>query len=143
MCPDRATRRNEDAISGANERVTKYDAAPRMDVVGMRALARGTGAAGLDAPQPSAGLYSATLAGDLICNSAYYSLATTYTRGAALGLLAGIGALVLPPRLGLGTPPGSELLSNQVMSVAWYVIGGSPPRAPLSGSPNAAMTDHR
>jgi hypothetical protein len=99
------------------------DAAPRMDVVGMRALARGMNASGAAAPTHS-GLYYATLAGDLIGNSAYYSLATTYSRGAALGLLAGLGALFLPERLGLGTPPKSELLSNQVMTVAWYVAGG-------------------
>ncbi len=41
-----------------------------------------------------------------------------------MGLLAGIGALILPQRLGLGAPPKSELFSNQVMTVAWYVIGG-------------------
>lgn len=110
------------AVHQAARAVT--DSAPRMDVVGMRALARGAEAAGAEAPKTHAGLYRATLAGDLICNSAYYSLATNYTRGAALGLMAGIGALVLPQRMGLGTPPHSELLSNQVMTVAWYLIGG-------------------
>lgn len=100
------------------------DNAPRMDVVGMRALARGANATGTEAPRTHAGLYGATLAGDLIANSVYYSFATTYTRGTVLGLLAGIGALVLPERMGLGVPPKSELLSNQVMTVAWYLIGG-------------------
>ena len=103
---------------------TVTDSAPRMDVVGMRALARGAEAAGAQGPRTHKGLYRATLAGDLICNSAFYSLATSYTRGAAMGLLAGVGALVLPQRLGLGVPPKSELLSNQVMTVAWYLVGG-------------------
>ena len=98
--------------------------APRMDVVGMRALARGATAAGSEAPKTHAGLYGATLAGDLIANSVYFSLATTYTRGTVLGIMAGIGALVLPERIGLGVPPKSELLSNQVMTVAWYLVGG-------------------
>jgi hypothetical protein len=110
------------AVHQAARAVT--DSAPRMDVVGMRALARGATAAGAEAPATHRGLYGATLAGDLICNSAYYSLATTYKRGALMGIAAGIGALLLPERLGLGTPPKSELLSNQVMTVAWYVIGG-------------------
>ena len=110
------------AVHQAARAVT--DSAPRMDVVGMRALSRGAQAAGTEAPQSHKGLYRATLAGDLICNSAYYSLATTYTRGAVMGLLAGLGALVLPQRLGLGIPPKSELLSNQVMTVAWYLVGG-------------------
>ena len=110
------------AIHQAARAVT--DAAPRMDVVGMRALARGADAVGQEAPRTHAGLYGLTLAGDLIANSAYYSLATTYTRGTVLGLLAGIGALVLPERMGLGVPPKSDLLSNQVMTVAWYLVGG-------------------
>ena len=100
------------------------DTAPRMDVVGMRALTRGAETTGTESPETHKGLYRAALAGDLICNSAYYSLATNYRRGAALGLLAGIGALVLPQRLGLGAAPNSELLSNQVMTVAWYLVGG-------------------
>jgi predicted nicotinamide N-methyase len=105
------------------------DTAPRMDVVGMRAIARGEDAATgttamADATRQNPALYNMALAGDLVFNSAYYSMATTWTRGAALGLLAGIGALVLPQKLGLGDPPKSELLSNQMMTVAWYLIGG-------------------
>jgi predicted nicotinamide N-methyase len=107
------------------------NSAPRMDVVGMRAIARGTKAAetasavGAHIPEPgNPALYRMALAGDLVFNSAYYSLATTWTRGAALGLLAGVGALVLPKKMGLGDPPKSDLLSNQLMTVAWYTIGG-------------------
>jgi len=110
------------AVHQAARAVT--DSAPRMDVVGMRALSRGVQAVGAGTPDMHKGLYRATLAGDLICNSAYYSLATSYTRGAVMGLAAGIGALLLPERVGLGAPPRSELLSNQVMTVAWYVLGG-------------------
>jgi len=110
------------AVHQAARAVTEN--APRMDVVGMRALARGATAAGQEAPRTHAGFYGATLAGDLIANSVYYSLATTYTRGTVLGLIAGIGALVLPERMGLGVPPKSELLSNRVMTVAWYLVGG-------------------
>lgn len=97
--------------------------APRMDVVGMRAITRGADAADADAPRDSR-LYNMALAGDLIFNSAYYALATTWIRGAALGAAAGIGALVLPQKLGLGPAPKSELISNQLMTVAWYVLGG-------------------
>jgi hypothetical protein len=103
---------------------TVTDNAPRMDVVGMRALARGINAAGGEATQSHKGLYGATLVGDLISNTAYYSLATNYTRGTVMGILAGIGALVLPPRMGLGDPPHSEQLSNKIMTVAWYTLGG-------------------
>ena len=98
--------------------------APRMDVVGMRALTGGSKELDADAPRTHKGLYRAALASDLICNSAYYSLATTWTRGAVMGLAAGLGALLLPQRIGLGAPPKSDLLSNQVMTVAWYTLGG-------------------
>ena len=115
------------AVHQAARMVT--DTAPRMDVVGMRAIARGRDAATggntmAEANQENPALHNMALAGDLVFNSAYYSMATTWTRGAALGILAGIGALVLPKKLGLGDPPSSELLSNQVMTVAWYLVGG-------------------
>lgn len=103
--------------------------APRMDVVGMRAIDHVTqwiGARVLPRPQ----LHRAALAGDLIANSLYYSMvvgrtpAETWRRGLMLGAMAGVGALSLPERLGLGTPPGSGSRSNQLMTVAWYVLGG-------------------
>jgi hypothetical protein len=97
--------------------------APRMDVLGVRALTRGAHMADIPVPGPET-MQKAALAGDLVCNSAYYSLATTWKRGLALGLAAGIGALVLPQRMGLGDPPKSDRLSNKVMTVTWYLAGG-------------------
>jgi hypothetical protein len=103
--------------------------APRMDVLGERAIARTVKAAGGTLPmQPT--LHRWALAGDLIANSAYYSLVTCgrsahmFTRGIAMGLAAGAGALVLPRRIGLGDAPKSDHLANQIMTVAWYLIGG-------------------
>jgi hypothetical protein len=100
------------------------DTAPRMDVLGMRAIARATGSNPGGDGDARPGLHNAALAGDLVANSAYYSLATTWTRGTVLGLLAGVGALALPRRMGLGDPPKSDMVSNQVMTVAWYLMGG-------------------
>jgi hypothetical protein len=110
------------AVHQVARRVT--DSAPHMDVVGMRAVSPGKAIDADTGPRDHPSLHNLALAGDLVFNSAYYSMATTWTRGAALGILAGIGALVLPQKLGLGDPPKSELLSNQVMTVAWYLIGG-------------------
>jgi hypothetical protein len=104
------------------------DDAPRMDVLGERAIARTVEASGGMLPsQPS--LHRWALAGDLIANSAYYSLvacgrkAHVWPRAVALGLAAGAGALVLPRPLGLGRAPRSDRVANQVMTVAWYLIG--------------------
>ena len=100
-----------------------------MDVVAERGIARGLEALGTRPPGEPA-LYRWALGGDLFANSAYYSLVAcgshphVWRRGVALGLAAGAGALLLPGRIGLGEPPRSDRLDNQVMTVAWYVIGG-------------------
>jgi hypothetical protein len=104
------------------------DDAPRMDVVGSRAVVRSIEAAGGTVPSMQA-VEGMALAGDLVCNSAYYSLiacgrrAHVWPRAVALGLAAGIGAIVLPRRMGLGDPPHSHRRDTQVMTVAWYLLG--------------------
>lgn len=103
--------------------------APRMDVLGERAIARTLEAVGT-APPPEPALHRWALAGDLVANSIYYSLVVcgrephVWRRGVALGLAGGAGALVLPRPLGLGDPPSSDRIANQIMTVAWYVVGG-------------------
>ncbi|MBA3888171.1 MAG: hypothetical protein H0X67_20965 [Acidobacteria bacterium] len=101
---------------------------PRMDIVGMRAIEKLCDVAGCQ-PPTSGQLYGITMAGDVISNGIYYaavgrgSRAAVWTRGAALGLAAGIGAVVLPERLGLGKPPHHERIRTRVLTVAWYVTG--------------------
>lgn len=105
------------------------DEAPRMDVLGMRALSRLFRAAG-QSPPPHSRLYRATLAGDLVSNTLYYSLVGVgesdgaWKRGALLGLGAGLGAVVLPPFLGLGSAPSRRTPATAAMTVAWYTLGG-------------------
>ena len=103
--------------------------APRMDVLGERAIARGLRAAGAERPsQPR--LHEAALAGDLVSNTAYYALVGAggpdgaVTRGALLGLAAGLGAVSLPGPLGLGTAPSRRTPQTAAMTVAWYTLGG-------------------
>jgi hypothetical protein len=127
------------------------DDAPRMDVLGERAIARTVQAAGGTLPMPQT-LHRWALAGDLVANSAYYSLvacgrdAHMWTRGVAMGLAAGAGALVLPRRIGLGDPPRSHHVPNQIMTVAWYLIGGLAAacagRALKSATPMAVEVRH-
>jgi hypothetical protein len=103
--------------------------APRMDVVAMRGIEKTSAATGTDVPSPSR-LYRWALAGDMVANTAYYSLVAcgrqphVWRRGLSLGLAAGAGALTLPRALGLGDPPRSDRIENQIMTVAWYLIGG-------------------
>jgi hypothetical protein len=102
--------------------------APRMDIVGMRALGALLTAAHVRLPGLRA-LYTATLAGDLTANSIYYAAVAALpghpiAAGASLGLAAGVGALIVPQAVGLGPPPYAWAWSNRLMTVAWYTVGG-------------------
>lgn len=103
------------------------DDAPRMDVVGMRAITKAAQAAGTEPPVP---LHEAALVGDILTNSLYYGLVGLGGRedalrnGAILGLAAGLGAVFLPEPLGLGRQPTEDSPQTELMTVAWYLIGG-------------------
>jgi hypothetical protein len=103
--------------------------APRMDVIGERALARTLDAAGIQRPGARA-LFRQTLAGELISNTLYYALVAagspsrTLRRGALLGFLAGVGAVVLPPKMGLGRSPGERRPVTPILTLTWYTAGG-------------------
>ena len=102
-------------------------AAPRLDVLGMRAIAKMMRAADTTPPEEDT-LFGMTLAGDIVSNAAYYSLTgsgkNAWLRGGLLGLAAGVGGVVLPGPLGLGTAPSNRTTKTQVMTVAWYLLGG-------------------
>lgn len=103
--------------------------APRMEVLGKRALARPMLAMGFDPPHGRQ-LHRAALAGDLLSNSLYYSLVGAgrrphaWRRGVVLGLLAGLGAVFLPHYLGLGKQPKQKTPVTQLMTILWYLAGG-------------------
>jgi hypothetical protein len=117
------------ALTAIHQLASRYvEDAPRMDVVGMRAIARGLLEMGIEPPAGER-LYQTTLAGDLVSNTLYYSAVCCGGRaaletGTGLGLAAGVGALVLPPVMGLGAPPHSDSWANRIMTVAWYTLGG-------------------
>lgn len=103
--------------------------APRMEVIGERALSRTLRAAGAQPPR-GRDLYRATLAADLLSNALYYGLVAVgqpgghWRRGAALGLAAGLGAVVLPEPLGLGRQPGARSPRTPALTATWYLAGG-------------------
>jgi hypothetical protein len=74
-------------------------------------------------------MHRMALAGDLITNTLYYSAipardaATTWMRAALLGPAAEAGALVVPGRTGVGSPPNGETRANQAMTIARYGAG--------------------
>lgn len=108
-------------------RVLKHP--PRLDVLGTRSLEKGIRFFG-GVPAKGRRLRRQTLAGDLVSNALFFSLVALgrpkrpYLRGAVLGLLAGVGSVVLPPRLGLGKAPSRARPSTSLLTVAWYTLGG-------------------
>lgn len=102
--------------------------APRMDVLGMRAIEKLMHKADTEPPADDNKLHTWALLGDLISNSLYYSLAGTgknvWLRGALLGAGAGIGAVVLPGPLGLGGAPSARTTQTKAMTVGLYLAGG-------------------
>ncbi|ULH18219.1 hypothetical protein MF271_22375 (plasmid) [Deinococcus sp. KNUC1210] len=103
--------------------------APRIDVIGERGLTRVFRVVGCVPPRGEA-LYWSTLAADLVSNALLYSViglgdpAHVGQRGAAVGLAAGLGAALLPPRLGLGHSPGERWPVTPVLTATWYLAGG-------------------
>lgn len=103
--------------------------APRMDVLGMRALAKTLRKVDVLPPNDDR-LHTITLVGDIISNAAYYSAVGlgrpegALVRGTLLGLAAGVGAVFLPGPLGLGSAPSSRTNATKAMTVGWYTAGG-------------------
>jgi hypothetical protein len=103
--------------------------APRMDTLGRRSIKAGLKTFGIGSP-PEDQLQAAALGGDLVSNTLYYSLvglghpSGALARGAALGAGAGLGAVVLPPLLGLGHRPGARTPRTAAMTFCWYLAGG-------------------
>jgi hypothetical protein len=104
--------------------------APRVQVIGMRALAKPIRKMGYRPPRRDR-LYWLSLIGEVVSNSLWYSMVGAGKRGraletgAALGLIGGLGAVALPPVVGLGRQPHHRTPWTQVMTVAWYTLGGA------------------
>ena len=102
--------------------------APRMDRLGMQAISNGLKKAGKKVPKEET-LFTVTMAGDLLSNAIYYSAAAIgsekniWIRGSALGLAAGLGAVLLPGPLGLNPKYSNRTVATQVMTVGLYVTG--------------------
>lgn len=102
--------------------------APRMDLLGMRAISKTLRAVGEPPPERKS-LHRAALVGDVLANSLYYSLVGvgradhTLLRAAVLGLAAGVGGVLLPKPLGLGDAPSGRTSATKLMTVTWYLAG--------------------
>lgn len=101
--------------------------APRMDILGMRAIAKIMNKAGATPPDDKT-LHDWAMIGDVVSNGLYYSLTgagkNAWWRGTLLGAMAGIGAITLPGPLGLGEAPSERTTQTKAMAVGLYLMGG-------------------
>lgn len=115
------------SVHEALKRVTPD--APRMDLLDMALIRKGLQSLNKDVPEAGE-LQRWAVAGELFCDTAYYSLTAiggkkgAWFRGAMLGLVAGITAVVLPKPLGLPEEPSNKTAATQLMTVGLYLIGG-------------------
>ena len=103
--------------------------APRMDLLGMNAIAKGLRIIGARTPGEKK-LYGWSLTGDLLSNAIFYSFAgigqkeNALAKGAVLGLAAGLGAVLLPQPMGLDKRYSARTMETKLMTIGLYVIGG-------------------
>ncbi len=118
------------AVTLLNEALKKIDPdAPRMDRMGMDAVSKGFRAVHKPVPSDHK-LYRYGMLGDLVANTLYFSFTgkgssrKSLFRGGLLGLSSGMGAVFTPEYLGLDPEPSNRTTKTQVMTVAYYLIGG-------------------
>lgn len=118
------------AVNLINETTRQFvPDAPRLDILGKRAIAFPLMEADIE-PPPNNRLYWIALGGDIVTNSVYFSLVglgdakNAYRNGVLLGLIAGIGAVYLPAKIGLGEEMTARTTETAVMTVGWYLAGG-------------------
>ncbi|KAA6433593.1 hypothetical protein FOE74_12945 [Rufibacter glacialis] len=116
------------AVTLVHESVRRfYPNAPRMDILGMRAIAKGLHFAGQTPPEADR-LHTWSLVGDIVSNSLYYSLTgagkKALWRATILGAAAGVGGVVLPGPMGLGVAPSARTRQTQALTIGYYLFAG-------------------
>ena len=119
------------AVTALNGWRSRHDArAPRLDQLGMEALRRGYRGLGRRPPGTTP-LFRQALGADLMANGLFYAWSArgSYLRAGALGLLAGVGAVLLPRRMGLPTRHTARSARTRNLTVAYYTAGALVARA--------------
>lgn len=118
------------AVTLLNEVVKRYDPeAPRLDLLGMSAISKGFNQTDGQIPNPK-DQYKYSLIADLIGNTLFFAMAgkgsgrKSLSKGGLLGLTAGLGAVLTPKHLGLDASQTNKTTKTQLMTVAYYLIGG-------------------
>ena len=102
-----------------------YSNAPRMDLLGEEALEKGFNTIGVEPPEEER-LYNMTLAGDIILNSLFFSLAATTISSCSKGTLWEPRQDWMHPteKLGLNPEHSNKTIQTKILTVSLYTIGG-------------------
>jgi hypothetical protein len=104
-----------------------YSKAPRLDLLGEEALLKGFDKIGVEAPAEER-LYNIAMVSDIALNTLFFSAAavtvSSCSKGTLLGLLAGLGGLYLPEKMGLNPEHSNRTLPTKILTVGLYTIGG-------------------
>lgn len=103
------------------------DKMPRIDLVGQEAVAKVASFLGTEINNEST-LFKASIVGDLISNTAYYSLISgrnneIFIKATSSGFLAGMAAISLPQKLGLHNKPVTKTATTKVLTIAYFMAG--------------------
>ena len=118
------------ALTALHETLRRINSkAPRMDKLGMQSISKSLKAVDVSVPK-KATLFKITMAGDVLANTFYYSLAgigdkeNMLVKGAVLGVAAGLGGVYLPKPMGLNPKPSARTTATKLMTIGLYLFGG-------------------
>lgn len=98
-----------------------FDEAPEFNEIGEEAIDKSLGKINLKVKDHDK-LDNATTAGDILTNGLYFAF-TPFKMNSVIGALGGLGAIVLPKKLGLDNTPIAGTDRKRMMTVGYYVAG--------------------
>lgn len=99
-----------------------FDNVPEVNKVGEKALNKSLETVDMKITDKDQ-LYAATLAGDVISNGIYYAATATSGFNLVSGVAAGVGAVILPEKMGLDDSPVAGSTQKKLMTVGYYLFG--------------------
>jgi len=113
------------SLTGVHQSLRNKKSTPRVDLLGQQALKK---IFGIQSKKKEEETYWGSLAGDLLFNTAYYSIVAKSKRpvltGTLLGLGAGVMALVAPDFMNLDKKYVKKSSKQKWITVAYYTLGG-------------------
>lgn len=99
---------------------------PHIDLVGKEAVQNTAKYFGLDIENNE--LLGTALVSDILSNTAYFSLINgekneLWLKATSAGLLAGLGTINLPSKIGLNEEPVSKSTTTKALVVGYYLVG--------------------